>query len=100
MNITFSDLFDPEEQEALPYINDSSDEKPFQHDKTEELENKKLYGKNEIMELLGCGNQKALNFLKLPFQMQYAIKIGKSYIIKAEDFDRFFQDFKGQEITI
>ena len=100
MNITFSDLFEPEEQEPLPHFNDSADEKSFQHDKAEELANKKLYGKNEIMELLGCGNQKALNFLKLLFQMQYAIKIGKSYIIKAEDFDRFFEDFKGQEITI
>lgn len=65
-----------------------------------ELANKKLYGKNEIMELLQCGNQKALNFLKLLFQMQYAIKVGKSYLIKAEDFDRFFEDFKGQEIVI
>ncbi len=24
--------------------------------------------------------------------------VGKSYLIKAEDFDRFFEDFKGQEI--
>lgn len=62
--------------------------------------NKKLYGKEEIKELLQCGNQKALNFLKLLFQMHYAIKIGKSYLIKAEDFDRFFEDFKGQEIVI
>ena len=65
-----------------------------------ELADKKLYGKNEIMELLQCGNQKALNFLKLLFQMQYAIKVGKSYLIRAEDFDRFFEDFKGQEIVI
>ena len=65
-----------------------------------DLADKKLYGKNEIMELLQCGNQKALNFLKLLFQMQYAIKVGKSYLIKAEDFDRFFEDFKGQEIVI
>lgn len=32
--------------------------------------------------------------------MQYAIKIGKSYMVKAEDFDSFFEDFKGQEISI
>lgn len=42
----------------------------------------------------------SIKFLKLLFQMQYAIKIGKSYMVKAEDFDRFFEDFKGQEISI
>jgi hypothetical protein len=60
----------------------------------------KYYGKKDIMETLQCGDQKALNFLKLLFQMQYAVKVGKSYLIKAEDFDRFFEDSKGQEIAI
>lgn len=79
---------------------DGEDEEPLPPSAVEELANKKLYGKEEIMKLLGCGNQKALNFLKLLFQMQYAIKIGKSYIVRAEDFDKFFEDFKGQEIVI
>ena len=64
------------------------------------LANKKVYGKTEIMELLQCGSQKALNFLKLLFQMKYAIKVGKSYLIRAEDFDRFFEDYKGQKIAV
>lgn len=79
---------------------DSEDEDPLPPSAIEELANKKLYGKEEIMKLLGCGNQKALNFLKLLFQMHYAIKIVKSYIVRAEDFDKFFEDFKGQEIMI
>lgn len=79
---------------------DDEDKESLTDSAKEELSNKKLYGKNEIMELLQCGNQKALNFLKLLYQMKYAIKIGKSYLIKAEDFDRFFEDFKGQEIVI
>ena len=79
---------------------DDDDKESLTSSATEELANKKLYGKNEIMELLQCGNQKALNSLKLLFQMKYAIKVGKSYLIKAEDFDRFFDDFKGQEIVI
>lgn len=66
----------------------------------EKLTDKKLYGKNEIMELLQCGNQKALNFLKLLFQMEYAIKVGKKYLITKEEFERFFKDFKGQKIVI
>ena len=82
------DAFDFEDEELLP------------PDEISELANKKLYGKNEIMLLLGCGDQKALNLLKLLFQMKYAIKVGKSYLIKSEDFDRFFDDFKGQEIVI
>lgn len=79
---------------------DDEDKESLTPSATEELANKKLYGKNEIMELLQCGNQKALNFLKLLFQMKYAIKVGKSYLVKSEDFDRFFDDFKGQEIVI
>lgn len=85
----------------LRFIDLDDDDKEFlPPDTKKELTDKKLYGKNEIMELLQCGNQKALNFLKLLFQMQYAIKVGKSYLIKAEDFDRFFEDYKGQEIMI
>ena len=87
-NLIPSNAFELEDEELLP------------PDEVNELANKKLYGKNEIMLLLGCGDQKALNFLKLLFQMKYAIKVGKSYLIKSEDFDRFFDDFKGQEIVI
>lgn len=64
------------------------------------LKQGKILIKNEIMLLLGCGDQKALNFLKLLFQMKYATKVGKSYLIKSENFDRFFEDIKGQEIVI
>ena len=87
-NLIPSNAFELEDEELLP------------PDEVNELANKKLYVKNEIMLLLGCGDQKALNFLKLLFQMKYAIKVGKSYLIKSEDFDRFFDDFKGQEIVI
>ena len=99
-NITFPNLSELKEQEPLSYFDEPADETSLSHGEAEDLANKKLYGKSEIMKLLGCGNQKALNFLKLLFQMQYAIKIGKSYIVKAEDLDRFFEDFKGQEISI
>ncbi len=79
---------------------DDDDKELLTSETQKELADKKLYGKNEIMELLQCGNQKALNFLKLLYQMKYAINIVKSYLVRAEDFDRFFEDFKGQEIVI
>lgn len=88
LTIDLSDLIDDDDKDYLT------------PDAEEDLKDKKLYGKNEIMTLLQCGSQKALNFLKLLFQMQYAVKIGKSYIIKAEDFDRFIEDHKGQKIML
>lgn len=88
LTIDLSDLIDDDDKDCLT------------PDAEEDLKDKKLYGKNEIMTLLQCGSQKALNFLKLLFQMQYAVKIGKSYIIKAEDFDRFIEDHKGQKIML
>lgn len=95
-----------QDEQLLPYDDADQSGVPCSEDKAlafasvETLRDNKLYGKEEIKKLLQCGNQKALNFLKLLFQMHYAIKIGKSYLIKAEDFDRFFEDYKGQEIMI
>lgn len=89
---------DYDDEEFLPY--DIDDKRCWPPDAASDLENKKIYGKSEIMKLLGCGNQKALYFLKLLFQMEYAIKIGKSYIITAEEFDRFFKENKGKEIVV
>jgi len=89
---------DYDDEESLPYGSD--DDEPLPPGALEELANKKLYGKEEIMQLLGCGNQKALNLLKLLFQMEYANKIGKSYIVTVENFDRFLEDFKGKEIAV
>lgn len=86
--------------EAKEFGSKSEDEETLNSDAKKEQIPKRVYDKNDIMELLQCGNQKALNFLKLLFQMKYAIKVGKSYLIKVEDFDRFFEDFKGKEIVI
>ena len=94
--ITFGDIaFDDEE--PLPY--DSDGNRCLSPDADEELA-KKIYGKSEIMKLFGFENQKTLNFLKLLFQMEYAIKIGKSYIITAEELDRFLKENKGKEIAV
>lgn len=89
---------DFDDEEPLPY--DSDGNRCLPPDADEELANKKIYGKSEIMKLFGFENQKTLNFLKLLFQMEYAIKIGKSYIITAEELDRFLKENKGKEIAV
>ena len=89
---------DFDDEVPLPY--DSDGKRCLPPDADEELANKKIYGKSEIIKLFGFENQKALNFLKLLFQMEYAIKIGKSYIITAEELGRFLEENKGKEIMV
>lgn len=79
---------------------DSDGNRCIPPDTDEELANKKIYGKSEIMKLFGFENKKSLNFLKLLFQMEYATKIGKSYIITAEELDRFLKENRGKEIIV
>lgn len=61
---------------------------------------KDIYNKEDIQKILKCESDKALRFLKYLFGIGYSIKIGKSYYIKYEDFERFFEDFKGREVVI
>ncbi len=61
---------------------------------------KEIYGKSDIKILLACEDDKALRFLKVLFQMKYAIKIGKEYYIKKSDFDDFFANNLGKSIAI
>ena len=61
---------------------------------------KSIFNKEDIILLLNCKSDKALKFLKLCFDMKYAIKIGNQYYIKRDDFDRFFIDFRGKEVVI
>lgn len=59
-----------------------------------------LFDKQSIMVLLKCESDKALRFLKLMYQMKYAVKIGNQYYVKKDDFERFFDDFKGRAVAI
>jgi hypothetical protein len=34
------------------------------------------------------------------FGIGYAIKIGRNYYVKCEDFERFFNDYKGREVAL
>ena len=59
-----------------------------------------LYGKSDIMMIYNCRSEKALNILKLVFQMGYGIKIGKEYFVPKERHDDFIRDFSGKEVFV
>lgn len=61
---------------------------------------KEIYGKSDIKLLLSCEDDKALRFLKVLYQMKYAIKIGKEFYVKKSDFDDFFANNLGKSIAI
>lgn len=61
---------------------------------------KNIYDKQDIMLLLRCKSDKALRFLKLCYGMKYATKVGNQYYIRHEEFQRFFDDFRGKEVAI
>ena len=56
--------------------------------------------KKDIMKLFDCQSDKALRILKIIFQMQEGIKIGKEYYVEHKALLRFLDEYKGQEIMI
>ena len=61
---------------------------------------KDIYNKEDIQKILKCESAKALRFLKFMFGIGYAVKIGRNYYVKCEDFERFFNDYKGREVAL
>lgn len=59
-----------------------------------------MYGKSDIMSIHKCKSDKALNMLKLFFQMGYGNKIGKEYYISEEKYNDFIKDFAGKEVFV
>lgn len=57
-------------------------------------------GKKEIAQKFHCGNTKALNMLKLMCQMNYAVKLGKSFYVTEENLNKFLDDMRGKEVII
>ena len=51
-------------------------------------------------DVCNCRSEKALNILKLVFQMGYGIKIGKEYFVPKERHDDFIRDFSGKEVFV
>lgn len=59
-----------------------------------------IYGKQDIMKIFKCESDKALRILKVMFQMDEAIKIGKEYYVDRNDLVSFIERYKGKEVCI
>lgn len=59
-----------------------------------------VYDKQDIMKIFKCESDKALRILKIMFQMNMAIKIGKEYYVDEESLKEFLEKYKGKEILI
>lgn len=59
-----------------------------------------IYGKQDIMKIFKCESDKALRILKVMFQMDEAIKIGKEYYVDKKDLINFIERYKGKEVCI
>lgn len=58
------------------------------------------YSKSDIMDVFKCESNKALKILRLLFQMNYGIKIGKEYYVQPSRLEDFMQNFAGKEVFI
>lgn len=59
-----------------------------------------IYDVKDVEIIFRCEHQKALRIMKLLFSMKYALKMGKNYYVKRDDFERFFSDFAGKDVAI
>lgn len=59
-----------------------------------------MFCKKDIMDIYHCESDKALRILKLMFQMEYNIKIGKEYYISPKLHEKFVKDTAGKEVFI
>lgn len=68
--------------------------------KQQTKEDKRLYNKEDIMEIFSCESDKALKILRLSHQMGYALKMGKEYYIAKEDLNTFLEQIKGRNTIL
>lgn len=62
--------------------------------------NCKLFCKNDIMSMYQCENNKALRILKVLFDMGYANKVGKEYVVSPKAHEEFLECMAGKEVFI
>ena len=70
--------------------------------KLEDSDDFKLLNKNQIMEMLNCESQKALNILKFCNQNKgfECIKLGREYYISIRGWKKFLKNFDGKQLNI
>ena len=59
-----------------------------------------LLGKDDIIRIFKCENEKALKILRVAFDMQYATRIGKEYYIEKTKLDEFMNDVRGRKVVL
>ena len=59
-----------------------------------------LLGKDDIIKIFKCENEKALKILRVAFDMQYATRIGKEYYIEKTKLDEFMNDVRGRKVVL
>ena len=59
-----------------------------------------LLGKDDIIRIFKCENEKALKILRVAFDMRYATKIGKEYYIEKTKLDEFMNDVRGRKVVL
>ena len=59
-----------------------------------------LLGKDDIIRIFKCENEKALKILRVAFDMRYATKIGKEYYIEKTKLEEFMNDVRGRKVVL
>ena len=59
-----------------------------------------IYGKDDIINIYGCKDNKALSILKFLHQLKLGIKIGKEYYVTKRNHDDFLRIYQGKEVFV
>ncbi len=59
-----------------------------------------ILNKEDIIRIFGWEDQKARAFLKMAMQMKYAAKINKNIVITKNNFEKYLEFLRGQDLSI
>lgn len=59
-----------------------------------------ILNKEDIIRIFGWEDQKARAFLKMAMQMKYATKINKNIVITKNNFEKYLEFLRGQDLSI
>ena len=93
------DTMNPSQKEELLYnmafvINILKDSIKQDSKQSEDI----FYTKDDIMQLYGCAERKALNILKMATASGYGTQIGRKYLITPKALDEFMKSSRGKSI--
>lgn len=86
-----------EEYRELAEMNLETIQQIIDKTRTSDIE---LLDKDAIMNLFGCESDKALKILKLMYANRFGFKVGKIYYISKNEFIKFLEAYRGQDLKI